>query len=142
MFREPGVQQMNMPNDKEPTAGVPEGPPAKEDGVQSNDVVLMHGCTDDGDGIRVLRARDGRVEAGELRQLRQGKPLPSGDVVSLVRRPEHPLLWDVQVHYSADASRAHAGPANVASRAYRQNWDSIFQSKGQESSSDDEPMLN
>ena len=39
------------------------------------DVVLVHGPTEDGEGARVLRARSGRVEAGEgVELLLNGEP--------------------------------------------------------------------
>lgn len=112
--------------------------PSNKSKTKTPDVVLMHGRTDDGEGIRVLRARDGEVHTGELRALKQGVPL-SGEVVALTRRPEHPLLWDVDVQCkveSPQATRAHGGPARVASRAYRRNYDAIFRR------SEDEPVMN
>lgn len=96
----------------------------------------MHSRTDDGQGIRVLRAREGRVEAGELRAMKEGAPI-SGEVVSLKQRQEHPLLWDVDVQYRP-RTNSHAGPARVSSRAYRDNWDSIFKP----CSAEDEPVAN
>src|ERR1035438_2766899 len=38
------------------------------------DVVMVHGATDDGAGAKVLRARPGRLDAGEGRPMREGKP--------------------------------------------------------------------
>lgn len=118
-----------MADDKDPNNKSEPKPP---------DVVLMHGRTDDGEGIRVLRARNGEVHTGELRALKQGVPL-SGEVVALTRRPEHPLLWDVDVQCKVEPPRAtkgHGGPARVASRAYRRNYDAIFKR------SEDEPVMN
>ena len=50
------------------------------------DVVLMHAPTADGEGAQVLRARPGRIEAGEVRPMREGKPLSGVEVVSLTQR--------------------------------------------------------
>jgi len=115
------------------------------------DVVLLHGATDDGEGAKVLRARQGRIEAGEVRPLREGRALaPGGEVVRLEPRKETPAIFDVQVEHvipsaqttpaapparaRAEAERsekprkgtAHNGPAQVATRAYRESWDRTF----------------
>ena len=111
---------------------------------QASDVVLLHSPTEDGKGVRVLRAREGRVEAGEVRPLESGKPL-HGDLVTLKPRADAPRVCDVEVHYQArnsDESPAldHKGPPTVASAAYRKSWDRIFQNdagdEGSEPSSD------
>ena len=97
------------------------------------DVVMAHAKTDDGQGARVLRARPGRLEAGEVRPLREGKPLGKGEVVSLSRRKDAPALYDVKVEHTLEAPEATAppqkstpGPAQVATRAYRESWERIF----------------
>jgi hypothetical protein len=98
------------------------------------DVVLMHGATEDGAGAKVLRARPGRVEAGEVRPMPEGRPLAAGgEVVRLERRDEAPTLFDVKVEYKvpeAEKPRAGApalsGPAQVATREYRDSWERTF----------------
>src|ERR1019366_7243484 len=103
----------------------------KKDG-EGFDVVLVHGATGDGEGARVLRARPGHLETGEIRPLRQGQPLASGgEVVRLVERPDAPCLYDVKVDYkvpgtTATAPRTATGPAQVATRAYRDSWERTF----------------
>ena len=96
------------------------------------DVVLLSGPTADGAGIRVLRAREGRIEAGEVRPLEEGKPL-AGEVVTLRAREGAPRVCDVEVHYAPKASdrareskRSASGPHQVASDAYREQWQKIF----------------
>jgi hypothetical protein len=97
-----------------------------------SDVVLVHGVTDDGKGLKVLRARSGEVETGAVRPLEEGKPI-LGEVVRLQPRQECPLVCDVVVDLpkqTASAEPAPAkqskGPAQVASNAYRDNWDTIW----------------
>jgi hypothetical protein len=100
------------------------------------DVVMLHGKTDDGEGARVLRARPGRLEGGEVRPLRDGKPLAKGEIVSLARRKDAPALYDVKVEHvvgahdappsSPSPSKSAPGPAQVATPAYRDNWERIF----------------
>ena len=96
------------------------------------DVVLIHGATGDGEGARVLRARAGHLETGEIRPLRQGQPLAAGgEVVRLLERPDAPCLYDVKVDYkvpgtTATAPRGATGPAQVATRAYRDSWERTF----------------
>jgi hypothetical protein len=93
------------------------------------DVVLVHGATGDGEGARVLRARQGHIEAGEVRPLREGQPLvPGGEVVRLVERTGTPCLYDVKVDYqvpAAPVARA-SGPPQVSTPAYRESWDRTF----------------
>lgn len=93
---------------------------------KDSDVLLVHSPTDDGQGARVIRAREGAVEVGELRAVKQGAPLVSGEVVKLEPRPESPRLFNVQVQYKVPAASPHAGPARVTSSAYRRNWDTVF----------------
>ena len=65
-----------------------EAPEQKQDAF---DVVLMHGPTEDGEGARVLRARPGRLDAGEVRPVREGKPLGGGgEIVRLEQRADAP----------------------------------------------------
>jgi hypothetical protein len=111
---------------------MPADAPQRKDG-DAFDVVLMHGPTDDGEGARVLRARPGRLDSGEVRPMREGRPLATGgEVVRLEQRPDAPSLFDVQVECTvpgaAPAPRAesHGGPAQVATPAYRDNWDFTF----------------
>jgi hypothetical protein len=132
--------------------------PKKPDPAGS-DVVLIHGVTEDGKGLRVLRAQGERLELGQVRPLEEGKPL-QGDVVKLTPRPEAPFVCDVETQVkvverapaavrsttsSAKADSANAerpaksdgapehrrkGPPQVASRAYRENWDAIWPTPG------------
>jgi hypothetical protein len=102
---------------------------------ESLDVVLVHGPTDDGEGARVLRARRGSVEAGEVRPLKEGRPLAAGgEIVRLERRADAPALYDVKVEHVVsekgdkddDAAGSRNGPAQVATHAYRESWDRTF----------------
>jgi hypothetical protein len=97
---------------------------------KGHDVVLLHGRTDDGDGIRVIRSRPDKLEVGELRAAKEGKPIMGGEMVTLHPRAESPLLYDVEVAHDArvpvPVPARGAGPARVSSEAYRRNWDAIF----------------
>ena len=108
--------------------------PAKPD----EDVVVLGPPTPDGDGVRVLRARNDRLEAGELRALEEGRPV-TGEIVKLEPRKDDPRICDVRESWRPPA-RASAspspptpttptkkkGPAQVASDAYRDGWDKVF----------------
>ncbi len=101
----------------------------------AKDVVLIHGVSESGE-MAVIRAREDRVEAGLVRPIREGEPL-TGEVIKLKPRAEFPLLCDVDVEVprgmlnapggGEQAARAHKGPAQVATKAYRDNWESIWQ---------------
>jgi hypothetical protein len=97
----------------------------------SDDVVLVGGPTEDGEGAKVLRLREERVETGEVRPLKDGQPLVGGEIVKLARRGKS-RLCDVEVLAKvgkADEGAEHRtgpGPAQVATRAYRESWERIF----------------
>ena len=96
------------------------------------DVVLLQGPTDDGKGAQVLRARGERLEVGEVRPMREGCPLsPKGEIVRLTPRREMPGLFNVQVEHAmgdppSELPAPKAGPAQVATDAYRQSWERTF----------------
>jgi hypothetical protein len=95
------------------------------------DVVLLGPPTTDGEGIHVLRAREDRIEAGEVRPVKDGAPI-HGEIVQLTPREGAPQVCDVQVTYAPKTSPKAAlptrgkGPAQVATRSYRDRWDEIF----------------
>jgi hypothetical protein len=97
-------------------------------GEEDHDVVLVHGRTEDGEGVRALRSRPKRLDLAEIRPVKRGKPLQGGELVRLRQRGESPLLYDVDVQYAdeSDAHGDHAGPPRVTSSAYRRNWEAIF----------------
>ncbi len=93
------------------------------------DVVLPYAPTDDSAGARVLRARLGRLEAGEVRPASEGKPVMAGELVRLEQRADAPMLYDVKVDHAARPAplqRDSKGPAQVATRAYRDAWERVF----------------
>src|SRR4051794_32557978 len=93
--------------------------------------MLIQGISEDGEALAVLRARDDRVEAGIVRSVKEGE-LGQGELVKLKPRPETPLVCDVEVQVPENAvnskgvSDVHHGPAQVATRTYRANWDNIW----------------
>lgn len=100
-----------------------------KDDSSPRDVVLPLGPTEDGGGVKVLRARDERVEVGEVRPLEEGKPIHH-EVVKLAPRKDAPWLCDVEVTFAPKSppgsSSEHKGPAQVATPAYRDHWDKVF----------------
>jgi hypothetical protein len=120
------------PSSAQSGAAQPSAGPTKS---ASQDVVLIHGPTEDQAGLRVLRARPQGIEVGEVRPLEEGKPL-SGEIVKLRPRPGTPRVCDVETQLSRDElDRArgvasprlgHAGPPRVTTPAYRANWEAIY----------------
>ena len=108
-------------------------------GTPPRDIALLGGPTERGDGVTIVRLREGQVEVGELRAAEEGKPI-LGESVRLHRRAEHPRLVEVETlargplapeareAASAPGSPRGAakGPAKVATEAYRTGWESIF----------------
>jgi hypothetical protein len=116
---------------------MPEDPEKK-----SLDVVLLQSRTDDGEGVRVVRVSslegDGappetaKVEAGEIRPLKDGKPLGSGEIVKLAPREKAPWICDVEVAARVETpetprvTEGRGRPPQIASEAYRASWERIF----------------
>lgn len=116
-----------------------EGPPGAHAeapvATPATDVVILGPPTADGGGVHVLRAREEKVEIGELRPLAEGRPL-AGEVVTLSPRKDNPRVCDVKDSYRPPSvgaatalALAHKGPAKVATEAYRDGWDEIFGKK-------------
>ncbi len=107
------------------------GPPRAEtdaapcDPAPRRDVVLLGPKTSDGEGVHVLRARENRLETGELRNLVDGRPI-TGEIVKLSPREDNPRVCDVVERFEATPQPRTKGPAQVATRAYRDNWDEVF----------------
>lgn len=95
--------------------------------ADTKDVVMIHSPHDDGQGYNVLRMRDGSLEVGAIRNIREGSPI-HGDVVCLTQRKEHERLYNVEtvIKSPRPAEPARHGPAQVATDKYRTNWENIF----------------
>ncbi len=105
-------------------------------GDKPRDVVLLAGPTEDRKGIQVLRAREDRLEAGEVRPIEEGKPI-HGEIATLTPRAQAPWICDVDVKYAPEkrapekrAPAARTGPAQVATDAYRVEYDRVFGGRG------------
>lgn len=107
--------------------------------TETKDVVMLHSQHDDGQGYNVLRVRDGSLEVGAIRNIREGAPI-HGDVVSLTQRKENERLYNVEtlVKASPPPAAPRHGPAQVAIDKYRTNWEHIF-GKPSSSSGNDAP---
>jgi hypothetical protein len=98
------------------------------------DVVFVHSPIESGSGYRVIRKREDTIEVGEIRAVEEGRPL-HGDLVRLRPRAEHERLFDVEVlldRPKAAGEPVRSGPAQVATDAYRTNWEAIFGQRGGE----------
>lgn len=87
------------------------------------DVVLLRGPTEDGKGLRVLRAKADTLSVGEVRPLEDGKPLVDGELVRLRPHEDTPAVCDVEVVHKVST---RSGPPQVATAAYRERWAEIF----------------
>jgi hypothetical protein len=107
-----------------------EVPAAQAPSADHDDVALIHGRTEDGKGLKILRRRQDRLEVGAVVPLVPGKPI-TGEVVRLEPRQESPLLCNVHVEYAppAETRPTSAGPAQVSTARYRENWEQIFGNK-------------
>ncbi len=97
---------------------------------QHDVLMLTGGRTEDGEGIKALRARPEKLELAELRPIKGGKPLGDGELVSLHERKGSPVLWDVKSEYGGpDLPRDHDGPVRVSTDQYREGWEAVFGKK-------------
>lgn len=99
-----------------------------ERAASGDDVAIVCGLSDDGQGLDIIRKRGERIEAGTVRRLEQGKPI-HGEVVRLRPREQFPMVCDVEVELPGPAQQKAAtlsGPAQVATDSYRKNWDAIY----------------
>jgi hypothetical protein len=104
---------------------------AQQDKRGVKDVALLYAPTDDGKGARILRSRDGNLEAGEVRPVKDGQPLSGAELVRLEPRSDAPCVCDVHVLHEGNASTSPSPestgrPAQVATDDYRVNWDRVF----------------
>lgn len=127
------VNRVSNRKPKPAAAPVASDAPSQADGQPGADVILVHGASEDGESLAVLRAREDRIECGIVRKVKEGESI-HGELLRLTPRPESPLLCDVTVELPASASTrsestrhlSHGGPAQVATPSYRQNWDAIW----------------
>lgn len=109
-----------------------------EPAAKVDDVVLVHGRSEDGKTLAVLRKRGETLSAGLLSAAEEGKPL-HGDLVRLTPREGAPFLADVEVLHEAPRAPLadRAGPAQVSSPAYREGWNAVFGRSGGRASAPD-----
>jgi len=110
------------------TAAGQRGAVAKSNATKVEDVALVCGVSDDGQGVDIIRKRGERIETGTVRRLEQGKAI-HGEVVRLKPRENAPLVCDVEVELAAPNAGivpASSGPAQVATESYRKNWDAVY----------------
>ncbi len=111
-------------------------PVATDASSEKEDVVLVHSRNENGDGYKIIRKREDRIEFGELKPMVEGKPI-LGEIVQLKPRPDNNALYDVEVlltkpNTSVNMETSLSGPAQVATENYRSNWEKIFKPKKKE----------
>lgn len=114
--------------------------PGDSDSSASNDVVLIHGQTDDG-ALKILRQKDTELSLGTMRPLEHGVPVLGGELLRLKPRESNPLVCDVieetALPSSSSASSGASdqstmlpprtkGPSRVSSPRYRAGWEDIW----------------
>ena len=96
----------------------------------AKDIAVLAGPTEDGQGARLLRFRDGAVSAGEVRPAREGQPVGDGELVRLKPLHSEYPVCEVEVLHAprtvSAAERTATGPARVATPRYRRNWNTVF----------------
>ena len=106
-----------------------------------SDWAIVTRPTEDAAGARILRVQGDSVHAGEVRALVSGVPLAEGaEVVRMKPIATNGVtpgpIFEVESMYkrapAGDGPAAKKkGPAQVASREYRSNWDTVFARKDQ-----------
>lgn len=90
------------------------------------DIAILHGPTEDGEGARVLRLKGGELYAGEVRPVREGQPVNDAELVRLRPLDEHTPVCEVEVLHAPETREKGSGPARVATDSYRRNWNTVF----------------
>lgn len=90
----------------------------------------MTGPTEDRRGARIVRLKGDTLTAGEIRPVVEGAPLAAGTEIVRLKpsgSSDVPLYEVESLYQQPPAARpAKKGPAQVASDAYRTNWDHVF----------------
>lgn len=98
------------------------------------DIALLHGPTEDGEGARLLRLKEGTLYAGEVRPVREGQAVTQKELVRLKPIAGAAPLCEVEtVHAPAAAADmggapkpSRNGPPRVTNESYRKNWNAVF----------------
>ena len=99
------------------------------------DLAILQGPTEDGQGARVLRLKDGELSAGEVRPAREGEPIADRELVKLTPLQPGAPICEVEVlsgpaqRASDDPAKPSQGPARVSTESYRKNWSTVFGTK-------------
>ena len=78
-----------------------------------NDVALLYAPTEDGKGARVVRARGGTLETGEVRPVRDGQHIGQGELVRLSPRADAPCVCDVEILHPRPADGTAEAPVET-----------------------------
>jgi hypothetical protein len=144
------------------------GPSAQSTAPKSTkDFAIVSGPTEDGQGARVLRIREGTVSAGEIRPVKDGEPITNNEVVRLHPIDAERRICEIEVLHTPALARSagatgdrDANPdaaardgredgaaaqqratssrhARVSTPNYRKNWSAIFEQKGKRGAKDD-----
>lgn len=109
-------------------------PKARPSKSQSPDRLLIHGQSDDGRTLKVVRQRNRRLEFGIAQPLRHGEAV-HGEIVRLTPHKDFPLLCDVETVLdttpkgqaeSRPSGDSQKGPARISSPTYRRNWAAVW----------------
>lgn len=80
-----------------------------------------------GGSLLTARTYDGGIELGAIKPLADGESAPEGSSIIHYERREDGM-YDYE-YITGPRANGGSGPAKVNSRAYRNNWDSIFGKK-------------
>ncbi len=92
------------------------------------DVAFLYSRSEDGRSYGVVRRRKEEIQVGTLQALEEGKPI-HGEIVSLRPRPDSAVLFDVETEHAVTTARQASGPPKIATKEYREGWDSIWSEK-------------
>jgi hypothetical protein len=107
------------------------------------DIAILSGPTEDGQGARVVRIREGNLSAGEIRPVKEGEPITHNEIVRLRPLDAERRVCEVEVIHAPAAlpkEAAVSGPARVSTPNYRKNWSTIFATKRKRRSKSDWSM--
>ncbi len=101
----------------------------KDGPSNERDLIYIGGATERGDAYQILRATRQGLEVGELRPTKEGEPV-QGELVRLTKLPQSDRLFEAEVLLPDPRDKRHGhGPPQVATEAWRNNWEAIFGSR-------------
>lgn len=96
---------------------------------KAKDIAMVVNHNDDGSVNILRRDSDDNISYGTAQAVKDGQNLTGSKEVISMSEPDDNGISNVKTLYKPQGVRSTSGPAQVATKAYRDGWDGIFGSK-------------